>query len=76
MANPGLGDLTTEITDTIGVMKSAETALSGVAQKIADAVAAALKNGATETELQPVIDLGISLKSEAANLAAAVAANP
>lgn len=76
MPNPGLAELTQEINDTIGVEQSAVLALNGVAAKIQAAVDAALANGATATELQPVIDLGVQLKAQSDALAAAVAANP
>jgi len=76
MANPILGTLTTEVSESIGVMKSATVALNGVQAKIDAAVAAAIANGATEAELQPFTDLSAALDSETNALAAAVAANP
>ena len=76
MSSPVLSDLTTSVTNTVGVMQSAEAALNGVAAKIQTAVDAALQNGATAAELAPVSDLVTALNDEASKLAAAVAANP
>jgi len=71
-----LADLTAAVTNIVGVAQSAEAALNGVAARIQAAVDAALANGATAAELAPVQDEVNALNAEAANLAAAVAANP
>jgi hypothetical protein len=76
MAATVLADLTAAVTNIVGVAQSAEAALNGVAARIQAAVDAALANGATAAELAPVQDEVNALNAEAANLAAAVAANP
>jgi hypothetical protein len=76
MAAAVLADLTAAVTNIVGVAQSAEAALNGVAARIQAAVDAALANGATAAELAPVQDEVNALNAEAANLAAAVAANP
>ena len=76
MPNPVLGDLAAAVTNIVGVAKSAETALTGVAARIQAAVDAALQNGATAAELAPVQQEVDALNAEATSLAAAVAANP
>lgn len=70
-----LAVLTQEVTDTEGVVDSATAFILGVAQKIADAVAAAMADGLTSAQLQPFSDLGAALKTKADALAAAIAAN-
>jgi hypothetical protein len=70
-----LAVLTTEVQATEGVIDSATTFINGVAQKIADAVAAAMADGLTAAQLQPFSDLGAEMKSKADALAAAIAAN-
>ena len=76
MGNPIIGTLTTEITETIGVVKSATVLVNGFQARLDSAVAAALANGATEAELQPFTDLSAGLDAETNALAAAVAAHP
>ena len=68
--------LTAEVTDAEGVEDSATTFINGVAAQIAAAVAAAIADGATSAQLQPLSDLGTALKAKADLLAAAIAANP
>ena len=75
MANPVIGTLTTEVNETVGVMQSATALIGGFQSRLEAAVAAALANGATEAELQPLNDLVTALDTEGNNLAAAVAAN-
>lgn len=75
MANPVLGTLTTEVTEAVGIMASAQTLIEGISAKIAAAVAAAIANGATEAELQPLNDLVTALDTQGNALAAAVQAN-
>jgi hypothetical protein len=76
MPNPVLADLTKSVSDTVGVMQSAEVALNGVAARIQAAVDAAIANGATADELKPVQDEVTALNNESSNLAAAVANQP
>jgi hypothetical protein len=75
MANPIIGVLTEEITQTRGVMASATTLINGIAERLAAAVAAALKNGATESELAPLTALEAELEANRVALATAVEAN-
>lgn len=76
MANPILDPVVADVTDAIGVMQSARVLIGGFQQKLADAVQAALKNGATAEELAPLTALDAALKTEKQALADAVAANP
>lgn len=76
MAAPIIAELTQTVTDTVGVMKSATALINGFAQRLADAIAEALKNGATAEELAPLVALETDLENEKNALAAAVAANP
>jgi len=75
MANPVVGNLKAEVESTIGVIESAIKLISGIVDRIAAAVTAAIANGATEAELQPLNDTLASLRAEKDALAAAVAAN-
>jgi len=70
-----LAILTQQVQETEGVVDSATAFILGVAQKIADAVAAAMADGLTSAQLQPFSDLGAELRSKAAALADAIAAN-
>ncbi len=77
MAGPQvLDDLTAQVTSTVGVMESATVALNGVAARIAAAVAAAIANGATAEQLQPVTDEVNALKAASDALAQAVVSQP
>ncbi len=71
-----IAQLQTDVTALRGVEDSAIALINGIAQKIADAVAAALAAGATPAQLQAVSDLSTAVKTDADDLAAAVAANP
>ncbi len=71
-----IAQLQTDVTALRGAEDSAIALINGIAQKIADAVAAALAAGATPAQLQAVLDLSTAVKTDAADLAAAVAANP
>ena len=75
MANPSLADLTAEIQKATTVEASATALISGIADRIAAAVAAAIANGATAAELAPVADLGKTLDAQSDALQAAVTAN-
>lgn len=65
-----------EIQSTVGVIKSATVFINGEAARLQTAVDAALANGATAEELQPVQAEIDALKTERDNLSAAIAANP
>lgn len=67
--------LTQEVTDAEGVVDSATTFINGVAGMIQSAVAAAIADGATAAQLQPLSDLGVALETKSQALAAAIAAN-
>jgi hypothetical protein len=75
MANPVIGTLTTEVGEATTIMASATALIGGIQGRIESAVAAALANGATEAELQPLNDLVAALDTEGNALAAAVEAN-
>lgn len=76
MANPVLADLAAAVAKAKGAEDSATALINGIAAKIQAAVDAALANGATAAELQPVIDEVNALNASSDALAAAVAANP
>ena len=67
--------LTAKVTAATTVVDSATLFINGVAEKILDAVAAALADGATSAQLQPLSDLGTTLQTESDALAAAIQAN-
>ncbi len=67
--------LTAKVQKATTVETSAEHLIEGFAAVQAAAVAAALANGATAEQLQPLTDLGTALDSESDALAAAVTAN-
>lgn len=75
MANPVLDDLRTSVERTTTVVASAVELINGIAARVQAAVDAALANGATAAELQPVTDEVTALNASADALAAAVAAN-
>lgn len=75
MPNPQLDALTTEITNATTVEDSATALINGIAAQIAAAVQAALANGATAAEIQPVADLGTQLQAKSDALQAAITAN-
>lgn len=58
-----------------GVIESATVLISGFQARLDSAVSAALANGATAEQLQPLSDLSVELDAKANDLAAAVAAN-
>src|ERR1043165_5080655 len=76
MAHADLSGEVQTIRDTIGTMQSATALISTFAQRQQAAIDAALENGATAAELQPLTDLQASLVATQSDLAAAVAANP
>lgn len=64
-----------QVTATDTVIDSAVTLINGIHQMVTDAVTAALANGATAAQLQPVSDALVTLKAKTDALATAVAAN-
>lgn len=76
MASQILVDLTTAVANAKGAMDSATELIGGISARIQAAVDAALKNGATAEELAPVQAEIDALNVDAAELSAAVAANP
>lgn len=76
MANPIIDQLIAQITKTTDVEDSAIALINSITTTlIPNAVAAALKNGATEAELAPFTALIADLTAKDDALAAAVAAN-
>lgn len=67
--------LTAQVNKATTVEKSAQTLIEGIKARIDAAVAAAIANGATAEQLQPLSDLGTSLDTESDALQAAVVAN-
>jgi hypothetical protein len=74
MPSPILDQLTTQVTNTTGVEQSAITFIGGIQAMIDAAVAAALENGATAEQLQPISDLSTAMEAQTDALAAAIAA--
>jgi len=75
MANVVLDSLANQVKANTDAEASAVIVLNGIAGRIQKAVDAALANGATEAELQPVSDEVAALKASSDALAAAVVAN-
>jgi len=67
--------LTAEVEAATTVEDSATTFINGVPGLIASAVAAAVVNGATPEQLQPLTDLGTALQAKSDALTAALTAN-
>jgi hypothetical protein len=76
MPSPVPGQLIAQVEETRGVIASAVSLISGIAARIQAAVEAAIANGATAAELEPVTAEIALLKADSDALAAAVAANP
>lgn len=76
MANPILGTLADEITQTRTVIASAVVLIDGISARIQTAVEAAVANGATEAELAPFVELEAALEADRNALATAVSRNP
>ena len=70
-----LSPLIAQVTEATTVMGSAKTMIDGIAGAVAAAVTAALANGATSAELQPVVDVGNALKTQSDALQASIVAN-
>lgn len=75
MANATVDTVVAEITQANTVIDGAIVYVASIPKLIADAVTAAIANGATAAELQPVSDLGASLKAKSDALVQAIAAN-
>jgi Carboxymuconolactone decarboxylase family len=75
MPNPALDALQASVARTVDVEDSAILLINGFADRIDAAVRAAIGNGATPEELQPVADEAALLRSKADALAAAIVAN-
>lgn len=74
-AQQQIDDLTSKITKATTVETSAKTLIDGIQALITAAVAAAIANGATADQLQPVSDLADILDTESDALQASVTAN-
>ena len=70
-----LSAITNAVTRARTVEASAEALINGFSQRLADAVAAAIENGATAEQLAPVNDLAVALETESSALQEAVTAN-
>lgn len=67
--------LTNQVNSATTVEDSAITFINGVPGLISTAVQAAIANGATQEQLQPLTDLGTNLQAKSDALAAAIVAN-
>ena len=72
MPNPILDQLTAQVAETTGVEASAIELINGIQSRIAAAVQAAIANGATTEQLQPISDLSTAMEAQTQALAAAV----
>jgi len=75
MPNPILDQLTAQVTETTGVEQSAIELINGIQSRIDAAVQAAIANGATVEQLQPISDLSTAMEAQTQALAAAIQAN-
>jgi hypothetical protein len=75
MSNPILAALEAEVAEATSVMASATTLINGFSARLQAAVDAALANGATAAELEPVQAEIDALNAAGDALAAAVVAN-
>lgn len=73
--NPALDTLKAQIEKATTVEASADTLIKGISQRVNDAVNAALANGATAEQLQPVSDVANALDAESDVLQASIVAN-
>ncbi len=76
MPNPALANLQAQVASTVGIEQSAVLLITGFAQRVQDAITAAIAGGATAAELAPVQAEVDALNASATALAAAVASNP
>jgi len=74
-ATEQISTLTAQVTTATTVEKSAQTLIEGIKARVDAAVAAAIANGATAEQLQPVSDLSAAMDAESTALQAAVTAN-
>ena len=70
-----IAQLETELTAIDTVVDSATAFVNGFAAALASAVQEAIANGATQEQLQPLTDLGVTAQGKADALAAAIIAN-
>lgn len=75
MPNPVLDELQVAVTNITGVVDSAVALINGIAARVQAAVDAAIANGATAEQLQPVVDEVAALNASSKSLADAVSAN-
>jgi hypothetical protein len=75
MANPVIGELVQEVSETTTIMESATVLINGFRDRLAAGIAAALANGATAAELEPLTTMKTELDTKGNALAAAVEAN-
>lgn len=75
MPNPALGNLEADITEARTVVKGATILVEGFQERLDKAVEAAIANGATAEQLQPLSDLSDGLEADVKVLAAAVQKN-
>ncbi len=75
MPNPVITALIAQIAETKGVIASAVTLIEGFSERLTAAVEAAIANGATAAELEPVTAEITLLDASSDALAAAVLAN-
>lgn len=75
MPNPVLSDLNASVNEATTVMQSAQTLIDGIASRIQAAVDAAIANGASAAELEPVVAEVNALRAASTGLAASVQAN-
>lgn len=76
MAKAVIDDVVAATVKAQGAMLSATALINGFSDKLKQAIADALENGATAEELAPLSDLDDQLNASSDELAAAVAANP
>ena len=76
MASPILENLRLQVENTVGVLQSAKVFIDGTATRLQAAVDAALLNGATAAELEPITAEIEALKTNSDAVAAAIASNP
>ena len=74
-AKEQIAALTAEVNKAVTVEKSAKALIDGFNDRLKSAVDAALANGATAEELQPLTDLGTALDGASDDLATSVTAN-
>lgn len=75
MAVQKIDDLVVSVTALHGTVDSAIALINGFSARLQAAIAEALANGATETELEPLVTLRVDVDAKKQALADAVAAN-